>query len=302
MKDIDIDMKEMSDAEFKKEHGKSKADMKKDLSGSTDKKEIKEGLSVSVSKGQQGVPDSVTVTAQDGEADALLAMIKQAGLGLFGDDKQASDYGAPLSPETDVTIKQKSEVGDHDDMMSLIKKMSTSPSDYEDEEAQDDDHVHGHPDSACGCATDEKDVVVGEDESEDQMEFEVAEANAPDSDQAETTADEDAEAEEDKALAGADSGDEEEIDEAKDYCDSCDRVASKCVCEQELNEWANDAGYEGSENMKDNTFEQDIEFMTKVISGGLNGQKQDQTTLPHTKVKVEESDSIADWKKLSGIR
>jgi hypothetical protein len=102
-----------------------------------------------------------------------------------------------------------------------------------------------------------------------------------------------AEAEEDKALAGADSGDEEEIDEGSCSMDE----------EEELTEWANDAGYTGSENMKDNTFEQDIEFMTKVISGGLNNQKQDQTTLPHTKVKVAESDMIInDWKKLSGIK
>jgi hypothetical protein len=131
-----------------------------------------------------------------------------------------------------------------------------------------------------------------EDETEDQKEFEVAESNAPDSDEAETTADENAEAEEDKALAGADSGDEEEIDEGSCSMDE----------EEELTEWANDAGYTGSENTKDNTFEQDIEFMTKVISGGLNNQKQDQTTLPHTKVKVAESDMINDWKKLSGIR
>jgi hypothetical protein len=70
-----------------------------------------------------------------------------------------------------------------------------------------------------------------------------------------------------------------------------------------LNEWANDAGYQGSENMKDNTFEQDIEFMTRVISGGLNGPKKDQTTLPHTRVKVEESRQVInEWKKLSGIK
>jgi hypothetical protein len=125
-----------------------------------------------------------------------------------------------------------------------------------------------------------------EDETEDQMEFEVSEANAPDSGEAETTADENAEAKEDQALAGAMSDNEEEIDES----------------EEELTEWANDAGYQGSENIKDNTFEQDIEFMTRVISGGLNGQKQDQTTLPHTKVKVAESSLLDDWKKLSGIR
>jgi hypothetical protein len=297
MKEIDIDMKQMSDAEFKKEYGKTKAEMKKYLSSDSDtKKPVKEGISVSVSKGNQGMPDSVTVTAQDNEADALLAMIKQAGLGLFGgDDSSTSSYGAPVAQQA-----QTDNVGDHDDMMALIKKMSTSSNDYEDEESQDDQHVHGHPDAACdvcgssdcGCDDSEsKAVVVGEDETEDQMEFEVAEANAPDSDEAETTADENAEAKEDQALAGAMSGNEEEIDEG-----SCS------MDEEELNEWANDAGYTGSENMKDNTFEQDIEFMTKVISGGLNGPKQDQTTLPHTKVKVAESDVISDWKKLSGIK
>jgi hypothetical protein len=132
-----------------------------------------------------------------------------------------------------------------------------------------------------------------EDESEDQMEFEVSESNAPDSGEAETTADENAEAKEDQALAGAMSGDEEEIDEGSRSMDE----------EEELTEWTNDAGYEGSENIKDNTFEQDIEFMTRIISGGLNGPKKDQTTLPHTRVKVDESrQAINDWKKLSGIK
>lgn len=302
MKEIDTDMQELSDVAFKKAHGKSKAEMEKALTGTLakkDKKPVKEGISVSVSKGQQGAPDSVSVTAQDGDADALLAMIKQAGLGLFGGEEQ-SGYGAPTTPQ--MPTNGAGDIGDHDSMMSLIKKMTTGSNDYEDEESGDDQHVHGHPDAACdvcgssdcGCddESDSKALVVGEEETEDQMEFEVAEANAPDSDQAETTADENAEAEEDKALAGADSDKEEEIDEG-----SCSDE------EEELTEWANDAGYEGSENTKDNTFEEDIDFMTRVISGGLNGPKKDQTTLPHTKVTVDDvSESILDWKKLSGIK
>jgi hypothetical protein len=206
-------------------------------------------------------------------------------------------------------------------MMNLIKKMSSTGNDYEDEESMSCDSCDDESDSkalvvgeeqgyddkedeSLGMRTgkesdkeqsmkDRRDDSYGkfgkrtnEDETEDQMEFEVSEANAPDSGEAETTADENAEAKEDQALAGAMSGDEEEIDES----------------EEELTEWANDAGYQGSENMKDNTFEQDIDFMTRVISGGLNGQKQDQTTLPHTKVKVAESSLLDDWKKLSGIK
>jgi pterin-4a-carbinolamine dehydratase len=332
IKDIDIDMTHMTDTKFKEKYGKSKADMKKDLSGSTDKKPVKEGMTVSVSKGQQGSPDSVTISAQDSEADQLLSLIKQAGLGLFGgeDTARTSAYGAPVQSDAgsqSVYPDSNVDTGDHDGMMALMQKVAGN--DYEDEESQDAScDVCGSGD--CGCNdSDSKALVVGEeqgyddkedeslgmrtgkesgkeqsmkdrrddsygkfgkrtdeDETEDQMEFEVSEANAPDSGEAETTADENAEAKEDQALAGAMSDNEEEIDES----------------EEELTEWANDAGYQGSENIKDNTFEQDIEFMTRVISGGLNGQKQDQTTLPHTKVKVAESSLLDDWKKLSGIR
>ena len=42
--------------------------------------------------------------------------------------------------------------------------------------------------------------------------------------------------------------------------------------------------------------------MTRVISGGLNNQKKDQTTLPNTRVQSSDGDSISDWKKLSGIK
>jgi hypothetical protein len=66
---------------------------------------------------------------------------------------------------------------------------------------------------------------------------------------------------------------------------------------EEINEWANDANNQRSE---DDSYYEDIDFMTKVISGGLNNEKKDQTTLPHTKVKVD--DPINEWKKLSGIK
>jgi hypothetical protein len=291
MKDIDTDMQELSDAAFKKAHGKTKAEMKKALSvdtNKTDKKTVKEGMTVSISKGQQGVPDTVSVSAQDGEADQLLALIKNAGLGLFGgdDNTQVSGYGAPMqADQLPMTVDQgdqspevtstEVDMDDPTSMMSLLKKMSGGEADtshdYEDEHGCD---TCGS--TSCECDTE---TVIGEEETEDQMEFKVAEE--ADSEEAETTADEDAEAEEDKALAGADSGNEEEIDES----------------EEELNEWANDAGKMGTET----TFEQDIDFMTKVISGGLNKQKQDQTTLPHTRVKVDES-VLSDWKKLSGLK
>ena len=64
--------------------------------------------------------------------------------------------------------------------------------------------------------------------------------------------------------------DEEEDDEDVDINDLDD-------IEEKLDEWANDAGKKGTET----SFEQDIDFMTKVISGGLNKQKSTgQTTTP----------------------
>jgi hypothetical protein len=50
-----------------------------------------------------------------------------------------------------------------------------------------------------------------------------------------------------------------------------------------------------------------MDFMTKVISGGLNNQKQDQTTLPSTRVVTrDESKDVSNTmgamlRKLSGI-
>jgi hypothetical protein len=64
-------------------------------------------------------------------------------------------------------------------------------------------------------------------------------------------------------------------------------------------------------NGADDTFESDIDFMTKVISGGLNKQKSTgQSTIPVVSAQVnrlgnpmkESTDLLTDWKKLSGIR
>ena len=166
---------------------------------------IEEGMTVSISKGQQGAPDSVSISAQDAEAEQLLAFVKNAGLGLFSDDAEHSNYGAPEAGANHGGI---SVVDDHDGMLALMKKMSGGDEhgseDYADEEGHDHDDdmcnecggmmEEGH---ACGEA-------VEEDETMDQREYEVAEDNAPDSEEAEHTADEEAEAQEDMALAKSD--------------------------------------------------------------------------------------------------
>jgi len=150
------------------------------------KADVAEGMTVSISKGQQGAPDSVSVSAQDGEADQLLGIIKSAGLGLFGGDDNGG-YGAPQGGQPqhgglDV-------VGDHDGMMALIKKVAGGEAgngDYADEVGSEE-HGHAHEEGCneCGmayesCGCDDKEMV-DEVESEDQMTYQMAEDNPPDS-------------------------------------------------------------------------------------------------------------------------
>jgi hypothetical protein len=81
--------------------------------------------------------------------------------------------------------------------------------------------------------------------------------------------------------------------------------------EKKLDEWANDAGKNGT----DTAFETDIDFMMNVISGGLNKRKSTgQTTIPviasqlgrqvsrNTTDINESADSVSAWKKLAGLK
>ena len=189
---------------------------------------VAEGMTVSISKGQQGSPDSVSVSAQDGEADQLLSIIKSAGMGLFGGDEQ-NGYGAPQgSTQAPGGIEV---VDDHDGMMALMKKLSgnggdmQSSGDYESEEGSDqEEHMHGseEPCESCGGTMEEnhqcgsgQQSVMGEDETEDQMTDEVAEANAPDSGADNTDADVAGQVGSDEALATADAA--QDMATAKTY-------------------------------------------------------------------------------------
>ena len=101
---------------------------------------------------------------------------------------------------------------------------------------------------------------------------------------------------------------ESEDDHAK--CESCgDTMTEGHDCDadykDELTEWANSQG----KNAEDEQFKTDLEFMTKLISGGLNNMKQDQTTLGDGPLRVKTSaeqqnpelSMAAQLKKLSGI-
>jgi len=380
---------------------------------------VSEGMTVSISKGQQGAPDSVSVSAQDGEADQLLSIIKSAGMGLFGGDEQ-NGYGAPQgSTQAPGGIEV---VDDHDGMMALMRKLSgggemVGGGDYESEEGHGDEgHMHGEEGHShegeedtcneCGymeskCQCDHGDEQVVDEESRNQMLYNVAEDNPPDNGSANSTnatqgnnaansalavadANEDMEeavdlspeartkayadmraaaakkqqaATQDKEDATGEEAGKEELEEGT--CKKCDCNPCKCETmsessffnlfrkismlseestekkdekaeeagkkvtkdieyddkkdkkEKKLDEWANEAGKNGT----DASFEADIDFMTKVISGGLNKQKSTgQTTIPvingqKSRMGVdglgspmkESNDLLKDYRKLSGL-
>ncbi len=332
---------------------------------------LNEGINVSVSKGNNNTPDSVSITATDADAEQLLGLVKNAGLGLFGAD-QEDPASTPMSTQPEGSPDEVgsggvdiSVVDGHDGMMGLMQKLSGisgGPDDYEDEEGHDDDgHDHEHlygnseEDSSdeeesnedscmeCGGMMEAGHSCGGqmdEEETDDQEEFEVSEDNAPDSDEAETSADEDAEAKEDAALAGADSKDEEEIDESmKSLLEKLSKLSEdkdkktlptsyakgseeekvakekdkmvanvlfgkKSKDKEKVDEWANQVG-KGPGKGTDAQFTQDIDFMTKTISGGLNKPKSTgQTTVPVLAGQDERTNdsNINDWMKLAGIK
>jgi hypothetical protein len=76
------------------------------------------------------------------------------------------------------------------------------------------------------------------------------------------------------------------VEEGSEKCEECGGMYEDGhQCEEsaeKLDEWANT-----SQGKSHDQFITDIDFMTKVISGGLNNMKQDQTTLPSTRVRTQ---------------
>jgi hypothetical protein len=294
----------------------------KELNSILEGKEVTEGMTVSISKGQQGTPDSVSVSAQDTEADQLLSIIKQSGLGLFGGDDAGQTQGTqPMTvdggegPQAEIEV-----VDDHDDMLSLIRKMTgqgpaQANGDYEEEGGHEG---HGHEEEtceSCGGMMEEGHAcgeTVEEDESMDQREYEVAEEiNPNNNDEAE---EEQTDATRDAALATAAgqsfANTDAPIKEGGDGGEASDAGAEGVDIADVADETEEDLE-ESLANGADDTFESDIDFMTKVISGGLNKQKSTgQTTIPVVSTQVnrlgnpmrESTDLLTDWRKLSGIK
>jgi hypothetical protein len=179
-------------------------------------------------------------------------------MGIFADEQKAtSDYGAPVSDEGHADVEE------HDSILGMMKKMAGIQDSHD--SAQED-----HSDCGCGQTPCECEEVT-EEESEDQMEYEVAEDAT---EVAMTNADEESEAAEDQAIATAD---------AK---------------EDELNEWANEAMKRGTKE----AFTTGDEFMLDTISSGLNKKKSTgQTTIPVIAGQTDRmgyNESLKSWIKL----
>jgi hypothetical protein len=275
--------------------------------------QVNEGMTVSITKGQQGAPDSVSINAQDAEADKLLAFVKQAGLGIFGgDEAQTSAYGAPMSADAEggSNVGGISVVDDHDGMMNLMKKLSgmggeagpQDSHDYEEEgSAEEHSHEHGEEETcnecgmayeACGGNHVDKEMV------EDDGDYDADEIGGPDDESGEEYIDQ---AEEEVA----------EAEEVVNNDDEANEENSDAVRDAALAQAADDNEKQVDEgeyaNSDDDTFAADIDFMTNIISGGLNKKKSTgQTTIPviagqEERMTANES-IVADWIKLAGIK
>ena len=285
--------------------------------------EVSEGLSVSISKDNPNSPDSVNVNATDAEADKLLAIVKQAGMGIFGGDEPAeAPRGMSAAPSSETNTPGDIEVvGDHDDMLSLMKRLSGVESsggseDYADEEGDAGCEECGQATCECGAGPMRQ---IGEVQSEEQLEYEVAEDNAaagaqnpPDNGSANSSNDTAGTAAANSALASADQTDrptmaEDEEDSTDSEEDEAENLEEDDLEESyQLDEWANDAG--PGKSVSDTTFEQDIDFMTRVISGGLNKPKSTgQTTIPviageKDRMGYSVNESLSDWTRLAGLK
>jgi hypothetical protein len=118
----------------------------------------------------------------------------------------------------------------------------------------------------------------------------------------------------DKAKPDSESDFENTPEKAEEKQDAADRAETQQEKEKDqdqnkekkLDEWSNSFRNKDSKDKsesKEEQFETSDKYMTDDMSGGLNGKKRDQTTLPHTEVKIrEDKDSLKYWLKLSGLR
>lgn len=277
------------------------------------KKPLTEGLSVSMNKGNGMGSDSVSITATDQDADELLALIKNSGLGLFGDEPVSEPSSAmSVQPEEFNTCMEcgrvmedghscgvKKMVGETD-FFSLINKLNKlaegeefdsegnrlaskeSFDSFKERVASSDDPFEIVHDGLKGVYGDE--VLEQLQQYEDEVIQDSEGMLHPDDDHEEIV---------DRIIEKMNEP-EEDVDDEMGMDSDMDFGS------EELHEWANKAGKRGTEH----AFVQDIEFMTQTIAGGLNKPKSTgQTTVPVIASQTDrQDDSLGDITRLAGIK
>ena len=304
---------------------------------------LTEGITVSSSTGQQGAPDSVSVTASDADAQELMQVLRQAGIGGFGPGETPTQgFGSPMSvqvgaqpagagtdPEMSPTV-----VGDGDDMMSLIRKMTgiqdsgepsappAATSDYEDEESEEGEEDY----------SDEEESEEGEEESEEQTdegvigagvgaglgammggpmgaaaggamggsleEEDMEEGNAFSGAVAKAKSDNIPNKGQKFKVGGKEYPVKEEHDHEDAMCEGCGMTESSCGCDDESSEKVE----ENFANSASDPADTELMKLKALLSVGndMHRIKTDQTVGNPTRVSVKES--LYEWKKLSGIK
>ena len=276
---------------------------------------LTEGITVSSSQGQQGAPDSVSVTATETDADALLSVLRNAGIGGFGAEPQAPEVGYGVAQggeeEFDGTGTEPQPapgvVGDDNDMLSMLKKMAglsgdggaevvaiggeEGGQDYEDEEGSEE----GGEEQAQTL-----EPAGGEEEGSDEESGEEA-GSEEESDEEQT--------DEGNAFTGKlkqtpqggefKMGDKEykdtsAIEEAEGECDECGMLESQCGCEHEQVE-------ENFANSANDPAQAELAKLKALLSMGNDMHRMKQSQAMGNPIRVAEADTLSQWKKLSGI-
>jgi len=261
---------------------------------------LTEGITVSSSQGQQGQPDSVTVSASDADAQQLLQVLRQAGIGAFGGEQPTSNYGAPMNatePDGYGTEPESAPevAGDGDDMMALIKKMTG----IQDSGAAGQEQP-GTLEPAQGGDEGGQDYEDEEGSEEDSGEEEVTD-EGNDGNLANNAQPYDKVTQGDVVAGrlGKDEEGGEDEHEHDETCESCGQASCECDSEEDKVE-------EGYANEPD----EEMMKLKALLSMGndMHRQKQSQAVGNPTKVTMEtklmqqSTSLISDWKKLSGIK
>lgn len=266
---------------------------------------LTEGITVSSSQGQQGSPDTVSVTASDSDAEALLSVLRNAGIGGFGAEPQAPEigYGVAQGGEDEPTgtgtepQAAPEVVGDDGDMLSMLKKMAglsgegdaevvaisgdEGGQDYKDEEGQETGGEE--QDQTLEPASSDEEGSEEKEETDEGNAFgqEVRQKkadNIPDSQQRITTGGQNLPVKE----------------EGEDTCNECGMVESSCGCDHEQVE-------ENFANSATDPAETELAQLKALLSMGNDMHRVKQSQAMGNPVRVAESDALSQWKKLSGI-